>query len=81
MKRLWREKANIFILVLPLTIFLFFSIYAGIEAKAAPSSKKIGRELIGKTAPDFVLDSITGKSFKLSSTRGKVVLIDFWHVY
>ena len=32
----------------------------------------------GSTAPDFELKSPTGKKIKLSSLKGKVVLIDFW---
>lgn len=91
MKRLLRGKGNIYLLGLLLSIFLFYSSYAGVEAgeyqaigllaKATPSSKKMGRSLIGKMAPDFILDSITGEKYQLSSTRGKVVLIDFWHTY
>ncbi len=34
--------------------------------------------LLGNTAPDFVLPSITGDTVKLSSFRGKYVLVDFW---
>lgn len=33
---------------------------------------------IGDTAPDLAFESPDGKVFKLSSLRGKVVLIDFW---
>jgi peroxiredoxin len=33
---------------------------------------------IGKEAPDIVLPDVNGKTKKLSSLRGKVVLIDFW---
>lgn len=33
---------------------------------------------IGKEAPDITLPDVTGKPRKLSSLRGKVVLIDFW---
>ena len=29
-------------------------------------------------APDFILNDINGKSLSLSSTRGKVVVLDFW---
>ncbi|HWA84022.1 MAG TPA: redoxin domain-containing protein [Fimbriimonadaceae bacterium] len=33
---------------------------------------------LGSAAPDIVLTSLDGKKVKLSSFRGKVVLIDFW---
>lgn len=33
---------------------------------------------VGDMAPDIVLKDSTGKDLKLSSLRGKVVLIDFW---
>ena len=33
---------------------------------------------IGKTAPDFVQNDTSGKAFKLSSLRGRYVLVDFW---
>jgi peroxiredoxin len=33
---------------------------------------------IGKVAPDFEIPTVDGAKFKLSSLRGKYVLIDFW---
>lgn len=33
---------------------------------------------IGDTAPDIIAESPDGKQIKLSSLKGKVVLIDFW---
>lgn len=33
---------------------------------------------IGKEAPDFTLPDVNGKDIKLSSFRGKYVLVDFW---
>lgn len=37
--------------------------------------EKIG---IGKTAKDFTVKLLDGKSFQLSKQKGKVVLVDFW---
>ncbi|MEP6584575.1 MAG: TlpA disulfide reductase family protein [Ginsengibacter sp.] len=37
-----------------------------------------GQPAIGQLAPDFTLPDTSGKSFTLSSLRGKYVLVDFW---
>jgi thiol-disulfide isomerase/thioredoxin/outer membrane lipoprotein-sorting protein len=41
-------------------------------SKAAPES------MTGKLAPDFTLRDLTGREVRLSSLRGKPVLLDFW---
>lgn len=46
-----------------------------------PAPARIGSELIGKPAPNFTLESVTGVRYRLSDLQGKVVLIDFWHTY
>ncbi|MBN1597840.1 MAG: TlpA family protein disulfide reductase [Bacteroidales bacterium] len=39
----------------------------------------IGQELkIGQEAPDIIQESLNGEELRLSSLRGKMVLIDFW---
>lgn len=38
----------------------------------------LGNLSIGKTAPEIVGEDQDGKPFKLSSYRGKVVVLDFW---
>ncbi|MGA8300836.1 MAG: TlpA disulfide reductase family protein [Terriglobales bacterium] len=38
-------------------------------------------QLMGATAPDFELKSTDGKVVKLSSLRGKAVLLNFWATY
>jgi len=44
----------------------------GAEASVAPSSKE------GSEAPEIALPTPEGDTVKLSSTRGSVVLLDFW---
>ncbi|HEU4551379.1 MAG TPA: TlpA disulfide reductase family protein [Chitinophaga sp.] len=39
---------------------------------------RLARTAIGKTAPEIALPDTAGKVIKLSSFRGKYVLIDFW---
>ena len=43
--------------------------------QAAPSGTKPG---IGNAAPEITLTDTSGKSFSLSSLKGKYVLVDFW---
>jgi peroxiredoxin len=42
-----------------------------------PSPRAV-EKLVGKPAPDFILNDITGKTVKLSDYKGKVVLLFFW---
>jgi len=51
--------------------FLVFSLFA---QKATPA---LGIE-VGKKAPELTGTSNTGKQLKLSDTKGKIVLLDFW---
>jgi thiol-disulfide isomerase/thioredoxin len=34
--------------------------------------------VVGKTAPDFTLTSISGEEFALSSVKDKIIILDFW---
>lgn len=49
--------------------------FIGILLLSFTISKAPGK---GSVAPDFKLKSPSGKTIKLSSLKGKVVLIDFW---
>ena len=44
---------------------------------AAGANMKMGHT-VGSQAPDFTLDSLDGKTMKLSDYRGKAVLVNFW---
>lgn len=41
-------------------------------------NKSVATSWVGKEAPDFSMPDINGKEVKLSSFRGKYVLVDFW---
>lgn len=42
------------------------------------AEKNMVTSLVGKQAPDFSLPDVNGNEVKLSSFRGKYVLVDFW---
>jgi peroxiredoxin len=67
-------KKNVFLIIF---ILLFLIITANIifkksKIQAQPEVK------IGMTAPNFELKDIEGKSWKLDSLRGKIVILNFW---
>jgi peroxiredoxin len=42
------------------------------------AERKNAQGLVGQQAPDFSLPDVNGKEVKLSSFRGKYILVDFW---
>jgi len=63
------------LLLCSLMAFLLFFV-AGCENIGGLGKAK--RMEIGKPAPDFVLQDASGKTWKLSSLKGKVVFVNFW---
>jgi peroxiredoxin len=49
-----------------------------IDQQMASMKKSMESKWVGKEAPDFSLPDPSGKQIKLSSFRGKYVLVDFW---
>ncbi|MFQ5953120.1 MAG: peroxiredoxin family protein, partial [Candidatus Omnitrophota bacterium] len=60
------------ILSLPLILVLFVAVSVLACQPRTVSSAGAG------LAPDFTLNDLDGKPFRFSSTRGKVVILDFW---
>lgn len=54
-------------------------LFAGI--RTARNNRTNNHGLMGEVAPDFDLTSLDGSSVKLSSLRGKAVLLNFWATY
>jgi thiol-disulfide isomerase/thioredoxin len=48
------------------------------DGKSAPSATGTESALVGKPAPEFELDMLDGKKFRLNEERGKIVVLDFW---
>jgi thiol-disulfide isomerase/thioredoxin len=51
---------------------------AFVALAAAPAAPVLAAGAAAGPAPDFVLDSNTGKPLKLSGFKGQVVMINFW---
>ena len=71
----------------PLILFFVAAIvaamlFAGIRmARNNRANGPAKGQLIGSLAPDFDLQTLDGKSMKLSDLRGKAVLLNFWATY
>lgn len=50
-------------------------LFASCESKLETETQKM---VVGQLAPDFVLDDLKGKTWKLADLKGKVVLVKFW---
>ena len=57
-------------------VLAFASMMTVASAQEAPA-----KDILGKRAPDFTLPSVTGEKFRLSSLKGKIVVLDFWAVW
>jgi peroxiredoxin len=71
-----RDPVVIIVVAMVVTVMLVFGFQmarrnSGGIAKAGPSMK-------GVTAPDFTLQSLDGRTVRLSDFRGKGVLLNFW---
>lgn len=52
---------------------------AAIKATLDNETRRVAQaSLLGKEAPDFSMPDVNGKEVKLSSFKGKFVLVDFW---
>ena len=72
-----RRRVAKIIIVLMCFIFLFVS--CGKQAVSqSPGLKLAKNESSNQSAPDFELTALEGKKIKLSSFKGKVIILDFW---
>jgi len=61
-------------------IYLLLISYLAVSAKAQDAAAIEATSIVkvGDVAPDFTTEMLDGSSFKLSQTKGKVVLLNFW---
>ncbi len=65
------------LLLLSITIFLFSNEIFSQNNSAAKVDNRGYSVKVGDNAPDFEIEMLNGKKFKLSSLRGKVVMLQF----
>jgi thiol-disulfide isomerase/thioredoxin len=57
-------------------------LFAGVRMARQNRASAPGKgQLMGNLAPDFDLETLDGKSLRLSDLRGKAVLLNFWATY
>ena len=71
-----RDPVVIIVIAMVVTLMLVFGIQKSRRSSGGP--EPAGADLLGKTAPDFTLQSLDGKSLRLSDFRGKAVVLNFW---
>jgi peroxiredoxin len=70
-----RDPVVIIVVAMVVTLMLVFGIQKSRRSTGDPVA---GADLLGKTAPDFTLQSLDGKPLRLSDFRGKAVVLNFW---
>jgi len=65
-------------MVITIGIYSFTNVSVPIKAKKAHFTEPATGTNIGEIAPEMEFNDTEGKVIKLSSLRGKMVLIDFW---
>ena len=78
-----RHKTPLLVLLFILLTLALFSSGCSTESKTENSSENSQMESesqiqIAPLAPDFELEDLSGKKIRLSSLRGKIVVLNFW---
>jgi thiol-disulfide isomerase/thioredoxin len=70
-----KNAAVLAIVVVVVAAMIYFGAY---KSRSTSSADAVKGNAVGKMAPDFSLQTLDGKSVKLSDFRGKAVLLNFW---
>lgn len=60
------------------SVYSFTTVESPVKAKKMATKPVAIGTNVGDEAPDIAMEGVDGKTIKLSSLRGKLVLIDFW---
>jgi peroxiredoxin len=67
------------VILIVVAIVISILLFVGVKkARQSPVPTTPAGKLMGQPAPDFALQSLDGKTIKLSDFRGKAVLLNFW---
>jgi thiol-disulfide isomerase/thioredoxin len=72
------RKINLFIGMLAILFFAFGMLSMNNDYKPYFIARQGDMPAIGEKAPELAYENTEGKTIKLSSLKGKIVLIDFW---
>ncbi len=71
-----RDPVVIVVLAMVVSLMLVFGFR--LARRSSSGSAALTGDLKGRAAPDFALQSLDGKTVRLSDFRGKAVLLNFW---
>lgn len=66
-------------LVLLTSVAILLASTAPAPAQTRTLRMKFEMQFVGRSAPDFSLEDLSGETVRLSDFRGKVVLLNFWY--
>ena len=72
-----RNPLVLVVVAVVVAVMLYFAVHMARRAGTAGGTSTIGPRA-SSLAPDFTLESLDGKTMRLSDLRGKAVLLNFW---
>jgi hypothetical protein len=66
---------------MPIIVSLALLLLSFQEAHMLQTPRGLSRDVYGTYAPDFRARSIDGREYRLTSFRGRYVLLDFWAIH
>ncbi len=71
-----RDPVLILVVAMVVSVMIIFGVR--MSRRSSDQISSAGANLKGQAAPDFTLQSLDGKTVRLSDFRGKAVLLNFW---